>query len=319
MESLSTYLISLVLLFQGGCSSSGPGCTDPQANNFDPSATTNDGSCTYDPVWVNPLSSLEISAELEEASGLIAWEGDLWTHVDNTDTRLFRLDPSTGAVNGEVLLQGVTNTDWEEIAQDGDFVYLGDFGNNGSGNRTDLHILRIEKGSLLSGNPSMDTIWFTYSDQYAFDAADPNQTEFDCEAMVVLSDNIYLFTKQWISGNTTLYSLPNIPGNHTASKISVHPVGGLITGATVQESGLVVLCGYTGLLQPFLCLLYDYQDHDIFSGNKRVLRLNLPFHQVEGIAAGNKDEFYLVNEAFGLPSQGGSLPKLHLVDLAPYR
>lgn len=318
MESFGTYLTCLLFLFQGACNSSGPGCTDPQANNFDASATSNDGSCTYDPIWVNPAKSLDLSVTLNEASGLIAWEGDLWTHVDNSDTRLYRLDQLTGEILGEYMLEGVINTDWEEIAQDRDYVYVGDFGNNASGNRTDLHILRIEKGSLLAGNPSIDTIWFTYSDQHNFDPADPNQTEFDCEAFMVFSENIYLFTKQWVSGNTTLYSLPKIPGMHTAQKISVFHIDGLVSGATGQESGPLVLCAYTALLQPFLCLLYDYKDNDFFSGNLRVLHLNLPFHQVEGIATGSNNEFFLINEAFNLPSQGESLPKLHLLNLAPY-
>ena len=59
----------------------------------------------------------------------------------------------------------VENSDWEEISQDDGYIYLGDFGNN-TGDRTDLHILRVEKSSLKSGKPSIDTIWYTYSDQY---------------------------------------------------------------------------------------------------------------------------------------------------------
>lgn len=318
MRRIPIYLVLVQLSILVACNSNGPGCTDPQANNYDSSATYNDGSCTYDQVLVNPEESMDLSNTLDEASGLIAWEGDLWTHVDDFDTQLYRLDQVTGEIIGEYMLDGVINTDWEEIAQDSNYVYLGDFGNNGSGNRTDLHILKIEKVSLLAGNPSIDTIWFSYSDQHSFDPSSPNQTEFDCEAFIVLSENIYLFTKQWISGNTTLYSLPKIPGKHTAQKISVFHVDGLISGATGQESGLVVLCGYTGLLQPFLCLLYDYEDNNFFSGNKRVLHLNLPLHQVEGIAKGNNNEYYLINEAFSLPSQSESVPKLHLLNLAPY-
>jgi hypothetical protein len=317
MERLAAYLIGLAFLFQGACNSSSSGCTDPHANNFDTTATYNDGSCTYEPVWVTPVKSVELTERLNEASGLIAWEGDLWTHVDNSDTRLYRLDPSTGETIGEYLLDGITNKDWEEISQDSDYLYLGDFGNNASGNRTDLHILRIEKGSLLAGSPSIDTIWFTYSDQHNFDDTAPNQTEFDCEAFIVFGNSIYLFTKQWITGNTTLYSLPKIPGSHIAGKISTFHVDGLITGAVGTESaGQVVLCGYTGLLQPFLCILNDYRENDFLSGNKRVVNLNLPFHQVEGIAKGNNYEYYLINEAFTLPSRDEVRPKLHLLDLA---
>jgi hypothetical protein len=62
----------------------------------------------------------------------------------------------------------VKNTDWEEISQDSSYIYVGDFGNNYQGNRTDLHILRIEKKSFLLNQPIIDTISFSYSNQTDF-------------------------------------------------------------------------------------------------------------------------------------------------------
>ncbi len=83
-------------------------------------------------------------------------------------------------------------------------------------NRTDLHILRIEKNSLLEGNPVIDTIWFIYENQKDLAAVPSNETDFDCEAMVVSEDSIYLFSKQWDSLGTGFYQLPKTPGIHTA-------------------------------------------------------------------------------------------------------
>ena len=319
MKAYGLNIFWFLLPFLSSCNTKGPGYNDHLSNNIDSSDKVNDGSCIYDPVWVKPIRSLELSAMLCETSGLIFWDGSLWTHNDNEDTRLFRLDTSSAVVNGEYRLNGVVNTNWEEVSQDENYIYVGDFGNNASGKRSDLHILRIEKSSLLAGTPSIDTIWFKYSDQTILDSSGPNQTEYDCEAMIAFSDAIYLFTKQWISGKTTIYSCPKAPGSYTAQKRSSFPVGGFITGATALESHrLVVLCGYNGLLQPFLLLLYDFHDCDFFSGKVRKVNLSLPFHQIEGIASVDGLIYYLSNELYEPPAGSPVLQKLNFLSLKEY-
>jgi hypothetical protein len=319
MKRTGILLFLLLQVFLEACNSSGKGCTDPHANNLNVEATENDGSCTYDEAWVRPLRSLTISENLKETSGLLFWEGSLWTHNDNTDTRLYMLDTSDATIVEDYLLEGVENINWEEIEQDSEFIYLGDFGNNTSGNRDDLHILRIQKSTLLSGSPVIDTIGFTYSNQYDLSPAGPNQTEFDCEAFVVSSDTIYLFTKQWLSGQTTVYALPKQAGFHVAQKQSTFNIQGLVSGATFLESKqLLVLCGYTGILQPFLYLLYDFPAHDFFSGNKRRVNISVPFLQVEGIATLDGLTYYLSSESYVMEPAINTFQQLHLIQLNPY-
>ncbi len=145
MEKRSILFVFALQVVLVACQAQTPGCTDPLANNYDPSATQNDGSCIYDPVNLKPLTTLPLSSTLSETSGLIVWEDYVWTHNDNTDTILYGLDTLTAEVMDEHPLPGVENIDWEEISQDEQYIYVGDFGNNGSGNRTDLHILRVDK------------------------------------------------------------------------------------------------------------------------------------------------------------------------------
>ncbi|MCB0693351.1 MAG: T9SS C-terminal target domain-containing protein [Lewinellaceae bacterium] len=312
----------ILLLLAGSLSSVGlnaqiAGCTDPLAENYQPMATINDGSCLYAPEWVFPTLTWDLPSALNETSGLIRWDDLLWTHNDDTDTRLYGLDGSDGSISLECLLPGVSNQDWEDVDQDDTYVYIGDFGNNSSGNRQDLHILRVEKASLCSGSPTIDTIWFQYEDQSDFSTQASNTTDFDCEAMVVGTDSIYLITKQWTSLGTVVYALPKDPGNHDAEARGTFPVNGLITGATwVEEKHLLVLCGYSSLLQPFVFLCYDYAGTDFFTGNKRRLDLALPFHQVEGITTTDGLTYALTNERFAqvlmIP------PRLHALDLSPF-
>ena len=265
------------------------GCTDPLSNNYNPQATVNNGTCTYSSASVAPGSSVNLSDEVEETSGLVKWEERLLTHNDNTDLKLYSLDSISGAVLETFAVTGTSNTDWEEIAQDNQYIYIGDFGNNSNDNRTNLRIIRVGKEELLSGDIQANSIHFSYSNQTNFALTGGNNTDFDCEAFVVANDSIYLFTKQWVSKKTSVYAFPKTPGTHIAQLRSTYDVSGLITGATYQEDKkLVVLTGYSTLLQPFFYLLYDFKGHEFFSGNKRKISMSsMGFHQVEGIATTN--------------------------------
>jgi hypothetical protein len=275
-----------------------PGCTDPLANNFEASATLNDGSCLYPPLTLSPTVSLEIDDALSEISGMICWNGIIWAHNDDTDTDVHRLEPAQADYIDALALQGVANADWEEISQDENYVYIGDFGNNVSGNRTDLKILRIEKESLLQASAQIDTIAFSYADQVDFSPQNNNETNFDCEAFVVSEDSIYLFTKQWINFETSVYAISKSPGEHIAEFKTSFDVNGLVTGACYFENEqLLALCGYSSnLLQPFIYLLYDFTGQHFFSGNKRKVNIDLLIHQIEGICSEDRLIWYLSNE-----------------------
>ena len=273
------------------------GCTDPLSKNHNPLATINNGSCEYESVKIRPISSVKLSDSIKETSGLISFNNLLWTHNDDHDNTIYGLD-SLGNIRKKIILEKAVNHDWEEITQDSSFLYIGDFGNNASGNRTDLHILKIDKKSFLEDNPNIETISFTYSDQTDFSPKKPNTTAFDCEAFIISNDSIYLFTKQWKSSKTSIYVLPNQSGNHIAQFKESLDTKGLVTGVTYLESKkIIALCGYSKLGKPFLYLLYDYKNHDFLSGNKRKIDLQLSFHQIEGIATNDGLHYYLTNES----------------------
>lgn len=294
------------------------GCTDPLSKNYNPQATVNDGSCQYKKAKIKPVFSKKLDKKLHETSGLIFWKGKLWTQNDDKDTAIYALDTISGEIQQAYELKNVVNKDWEEISQDSSYLYIGDFGNNVAGNRKDLHFLRIEKNSLL-GNPVIDTIHFSYSDQIDFKPSKANKTDHDGEAFIVTKDSIYIFTKQWTSQQTALYALPKIPGHHVAQLKAVQDIKGLVTGATYLESkNIVVLCGYTKRLKPFLYLLYDFKGTDFFAGNKRRIKLRLPFHQIEGIATEDGLHYYLTNENFSRKPFLNKAQKFHKFDLSGF-
>jgi len=313
-----------MLLLPAGVRAQVPGCTDPLAGNYNPTATQNDGSCTYPATGVTATTLAQLPDTIEESSGLLFWNGTFWTHNDDTDTTLYAIDTANGHIIARVAIAGAPNHDWEELAQDDDYIYIGDFGNNGDGNRQDLAILRVPKPALLHGQTVItpDKIFFSYADQTNFSPTGNNNTDFDCEAFIATSDSLYLFTKQWLSGKTKLYALPKTPGTYVASPQAEYNVDGLITGATyLPAKRTVVLSGYkiAGFsFDPLMLLLYDYFGSRFFSGNKRRITLGptSQFHQIEGIASTDGRQFFLTNEKL---SQIIVIPaKLLKVDMTTY-
>ena len=297
------------------CNTQLNGCTDPMANNYDPEAIINDGSCSYDPISLYPEKSVELDSSLKETSGLTLWDGLIWTHNDSDDNRLYGLDTNSGEIQRTEVLVGAVNQDWEEISSDADYIYVGDIGNN-SGSRTNLHILRVKKSSLGTGNPVFETIWFSYEDQFDFKPAGGQQTDFDCEAFLVTSDSIFLFTKQWLSLGTAVYAIPNKPGTFVAIRTGSYDVGGLITGAAfMEEQRLLVLSGYSSLLVPFFHICYDFQGNDFFGGDNRRVNISIPFCQVEGIATDNGLDYYITNETTSVVNSPASLQLFNLYEV----
>jgi len=294
------------------------GCTDPISKNFNPAAIVNDGSCDYASARIKPIYSVKLGAILKETSSLTQSDSLFWTNNDDTDTALYEFNIK-GVIKNKIELKNITNTDWEEITQDSNYFYIGDFGNNVSGNRKDLHILRVEKQSLLQNNQKIDTLSFSYSNQMDFTKTKSNTTNFDCETFIVSGDSIYLFTKEWKEKRTSVYVIPKLPGQHIAQLKESYNVKGLITAVTyLADKKLLVLAGYSKSLSPFIYLFYDYNESGFFSGNKRKIKIALPFHQMEGISTIDGLHYFLTNENFARKRIINVPQQLHQFDLSAF-
>jgi hypothetical protein len=252
---------------------------------------------------VTPYSPLQIAPlpfGLEECSGLAYFANRLWTHEDGGSLdQLYVIDTLTGSLLQMVTVPNTDNLDWEDLAEDDDHLYIGDFGNN-KGDRKDLHILKIQKSDLLLGNASPQIIAFSFSDQTNFTPAE-NATDFDCEAFFFWNDSLHLFSKNWANFKTRHYVLPSTPGNHVAQLRDSLQVQGQITGADITDDGKAVLLGYnvtTG--ETFLWLLFDFPGSRFFAGNKRKISLGnaLSISQPEGIVFRNNTKGYICSERY---------------------
>ena len=297
------------------------GCTDPLAENYDAGAAINDGSCTYPPATISPEESHYLPDGHEDTSGIIYWNGKFWLINDAGPRNMYGLAFDNVQDIERIRLGRVPKRDWEEITQDETHIYIGDFGNN-YGSSTSLRILRFTKESILAGDPKAEIINFTYSDQHDLTSPGSNQTDFDCEAFLVRGDSIFLFTKQWASEQTSVYLLPNEPGDHVAQLQQTYDVQGLVTGLVyLEDMDLLVFTGYSSDMAPFLYLFYDFEGVDFFGGNRRKVALNLPGnfigrgHQVEAITTRDGLTYYITNEHFSV-SMLTFPQQIHRLDLS---
>jgi hypothetical protein len=267
----------------------------------------------------DPIFKFNQPSILTENSGAIFWNNLLWQHNDGGgDAAIYGLDTTANTVIRRVTIKNGFNIDWEDIAQDVKFIYIGDFGNNLNGGRPKFTIYKIAKSDIenTSGNVSVtaEIIHFTYEDQPAVPVIGAsNATNFDCEAMIALDEKLFLFTKQWNGNKTILYELNNSSKIQVAKIKDSLVVDGLITGADISPAKKrVVLTGYTKTGIRFMYLLHDFKGFDLFKGlNQKVLLSGLT--QTESVAFINEEYIYLGSEAFL-----GYKPRLEMLNINKY-
>lgn len=277
------------------------GCTDVNANNFDSLATQNNGSCTYS---LSNQTVTEIGSLLPavpESSGIIYDSGFVYTHNDSGNaSKFYKINATTGALIQTIDITNFTNDDWEDIASDANYIYIGDFGNN-LGNRTNLRVLRISKSQFINStapniNVTAEAINFSYADQISFTSTQFNN--FDCESLISIGNFLYLFTKNRADGQTKVYKLSKLPGTYSLSVQSTYNVAGLLTGADYNSNtNEVALLGYLppNAVNSFIFYLNSFPTDQFFSGNVRRVEIGNATNawQTEGICYKNDNEIFI--------------------------
>lgn len=268
-------------------------------------------------IKVEKIANLD--KQIFETSGLVYFNGSLWTHNDSgNENAIYKLD-TKGNILKKVLIANAVNADWEDITQDEENIFIGDFGNNG-GNRKDLKILIVSKKDLESKESvQAQIINFNYTDQKYF-SNKYYKHNFDCEAMVCIKDNLYLFTKNHLDKKTKVYSLNKYSKDQTAELIDSFNVKLLVTGASYnKQTGEIALIGYKYKkisLRSYLIKINGYSDGKIFNGSVKKRKLHLFDSQTEAITF-VEDENYLYISREGIKKNKMIISKPRLYKLIP--
>jgi hypothetical protein len=136
---------------------------------------------------------------LEEVSGGVPardFPGSFWALEDGGNpAALYLVDFATGGIRAALNLPGATNTDWEDLASDGTFLYLADIGDN-QAERGSVRIYRIPEptSAQLSFTPG-DTLNWTPSELQMRRFVYPDGPR-DAESLVAVpfSDDVLVIT-----------------------------------------------------------------------------------------------------------------------------
>ncbi len=269
-------------------------CNDPKAKN-----TGSKAPCKYPNARKIFKKTTKLTDTLFENSGLLYDAGYIWTHNDGGgEAALYKINAKTGEIIQKINIKDAVNKDWEDLAQDESFIYIGDFGNN-NGVRKDLRIYKVKKEDIGTNTKdvSAQVINFSYPEQTTFTRND--QHNFDCEGFVACQGELHLFTKNRGDAQTQHYSIPVTPGDYKAKLQGTFNTKGMVTAADLSTDGTLVLIGYTPR-KLFMWICKDYNNTDFFSGNNRKVRMGrfLFRGQIEGVCFSESQKGYISAEGF---------------------
>lgn len=262
---------------------------------------------------------------INEMSGLARsrrFDDLYWAHNDSGDEpRLFALTgdgdvifppwlarefKATGAESDPALWPGhrvdvAANIDWEDIAVDGENIYIADMGNNGNARRDlGIYVVREPNPRAVEHTRPMKFIPVAYPEQANFPA---RQWHFDSEALFVSDGTLFVLTKHrqpgkisaWEPG-TNLYRLDSMATDRVnlLKRIDTHPAVAVVTAAELSPDGVhLAVLGYRDL---WVFERPRRKDHWL-SG--RAFRLGLEFEQtgqIEALTWRDNDTLLIGNE-----------------------
>ncbi len=200
---------------------------------------------------VMPIATIK-SKMIDEMSGIAKsrkYNDTYWVHNDSGDSaRIFAIHkngklikPNQSRYEG-IKLEGATNFDWEDIAIEGDTIYVSDCGDN-LNFRSDLCVYVIKEP-----NPEQDT---SVKDVKKIRVAYPDKTDtsswhFDCESLGVYKGTLYFITK-WRAGRSkvpglgaSIYCLknPSYDKVNVLTKLDTNEdIGGWVTACDISPNG----------------------------------------------------------------------------------
>lgn len=286
-----TYTLSLLVILLVSCRHSS------QVNKEESisSEQENYNWVKYDPI----LLSDQLPKKVDEQSGMI-WHNDLiWVNNDSGGAATLYAYNKNGELKQQLNIEGVSNQDWESLAEDEKYFYIGEFGNN-NGTRKNLKIFRLDK-SKIDDKPELsikaDEISFVWADQKEFKRRKHNHN-FDCEAFLSYGDSLYFFTKNWENQKTRMYVMEKSVKHHDLNPKVEFDTDFMVTGADISSDGkLVALVGYKDY-KIYMILFYNFIGSDFFGGEHIRLDLSsLGGAQTEGVVFTDTNDLLINTEA----------------------
>jgi hypothetical protein len=191
-----------------------------------------------------------LSKKLDEISGMeLLNDSTLIAFNDGGNKSEIYLLSLKGEILRTIDVLDTKNNDWEDIARDDEYLYIGDIGNN-TNVRKKLSILKIKIADIIARDEvEAEKIKFNYEEQTTYPPA-KDSMYFDAEGMTVINDSIWIFTKdrsEPFQGVSHVYKIPVTPGKYTVAASHRLQIGKSgwwkdgITAADYREGKLYLL------------------------------------------------------------------------------
>lgn len=243
-----------------------------------------------------------LDKKMSETSGLMIYEGGFYTFNDSGgDPAIYEIDTNTGEVSREIPVANAKNVDWEAIARDDHYLYIGDIGNN-KGNRKNLVIYKCPLEGFDQGSFKAESIKISYADQLDFEH-EAHHHRYDAEALFVKNDQLYLVSKNWVQNESTVYEVPTVPGEYVLDPLYAFSTAGKVTDADFNKgSDEFYLIGYGDF--PFISIIQGNSLKD-WSWRLVVPVNSLNAYQTEGIQHLGNDLYYTCEQVKILKAELG--------------
>lgn len=184
----------------------------------------------------------------KEISGLASTDQKYWAINDSGGrAALYSFDKKERALKNVVSIDTASNIDWEDLAQDSKFIYISDSGDN-IALRQSIAIYKIAKTELLKSavNHSIKSkkLTISYADKNNF--LPQKNHNFDSEALTVVNNELWLFSKNRQDQRTKLYKIDKKHKTQIIEPTASYPVDGLITAVDYNhKSQQLIFLGYS--------------------------------------------------------------------------
>ena len=240
------------------------------------------------------ISETELPISVYETSGLEIVDNNLITINDSGNPSNLYYFNKDGEVLNRRMFNDLKNNDWEDLTADEQFIYIADIGNNFD-TRENLRIIKIP---VNSENNSYEIINFHYPEQDKFITLEKS-SQYDAEGLIIIDDNLIIFTKNKLKKITEIYSLPKTAGKYEAKKIGSLNTQSIITGADYDsKTKLLALTGSLSFKGDEYYIL-KIEDFDLESNKDYKINMyEIPIGktQVEAIKIIDSNTFWITSE-----------------------
>jgi hypothetical protein len=200
---------------------------------------------------ITPMAHID-SKMIDEMSGIAKsrqFKDTYWVHNDSGDSaRIFAIHRNGKLIQPHVpnyegiKLEGSMNFDWEDIAIEGNTLYVSDCGDN-LNFRTDqcVYVIKEPNPESVTSVKDIKKIRIKYPDK-----TPTSSWHFDCESLGVYKGTLYFITK-WRAGRSsipssgaTIYRLknPSFDKVNVLEKLDTNEdVGGWVTACDISPDG----------------------------------------------------------------------------------